>query len=375
MQPKAFIMPAMGLSPRTRGSHGRGRVPARQAGPIPADAGEPRGRTAGRCSVGAYPRGRGGAHVLHEGLGAGEGLSPRTRGSRVPRCGAARAEGPIPADAGEPCGPTPSISALRAYPRGRGGAGHGLQHVEAEAGLSPRTRGSRGDGADGANAVGPIPADAGEPDYPHRRHHRPWAYPRGRGGARMRARRRGGRGGLSPRTRGSPLGEPGQPAGEGPIPADAGEPSTSAATASPSRAYPRGRGGARIPAHGRSSMTGLSPRTRGSLRSWAFTGRPWGPIPADAGEPDRHWRLGHRDRAYPRGRGGARRLVERRNRGEGLSPRTRGSQRHRRLEQLAQGPIPADAGEPCVSRCVRRFPGAYPRGRGGAAASSGRGEN
>ena len=136
-----------------------------------------------------------------------------------------------------------------------------------------------------------------------------------------------------------------------------------------SRAYPRGRGGARRSLCIFENLGGLSPRTRGSpaevRQGTAFTG----PIPADAGEPRQG--LGQRvvDRAYPRGRGGARSAVASRADAQGLSPRTRGSLGAVRGSAGGRGPIPADAGEPVTTTANTSTRKAYPRGRGGAAPS------
>ena len=192
-----------GLSPRTRGS--RGITPGQivDYGPIPADAGEPDGRRHGGHDHRAYPRGRGGAGPAWIARGLREGLSPRTRGSRNDRLPVLLQGGPIPADAGEPSGRVPSPPCPGAYPRGRGGASSGKSNPVSAQGLSPRTRGSRAARRAGADAVGPIPADAGEPGG------RRWmiplsgAYPRGRGGATGLAPFPTLEQGLSPRTRGS----------------------------------------------------------------------------------------------------------------------------------------------------------------------------
>ena len=172
--------------------------------------------------------------------------------------------------------------------------------------------------------------------------------------------------GLSPRTRGSHHQHHLTPPIAGPIPADAGEP-TSATPSRPSRtAYPRGRGGAVTVSFPAGSLTGLSPRTRGSPPSRpCSTSRP-GPIPADAGEPRAAARLVYAPRAYPRGRGGALKVLVQTSAGRGLSPRTRGSPGRSVVTPASQGPIPADAGEPGARRHLRPQGTAYPRGRGGA---------
>ena len=172
----------MGLSPRTRGNLGPGEHPALFMGPIPADAGEPPDSICVKDGSGAYPRGRGGTGHGRVGRLPGRGLSPRTRGNLVVHVVICRVCGPIPADAGEPTART-FINALpRAYPRGRGGTRYKHSHCIFPLGLSPRTRGNLVRHVNGGTAVGPIPADAGEPQCLTRCPDAGRAYPRGRGG-------------------------------------------------------------------------------------------------------------------------------------------------------------------------------------------------
>ena len=193
--------------------------------------------------------------------------------------------GPIPADAGEPAGWSAGRSSARAYPRGRGGAQCPPLDAQQDAGLSPRTRGSRGSDARLECAPGPIPADAGEPLSTSSKWPASRAYPRGRGGACCHDRPETSANGLSPRTRGSLRAGLGLGGQGGPIPADAGEPSSTPRPSSPSRAYPRGRGGATTSGESIIMPVGLSPRTRGSLARRQRLAAGLGPIPADAGEP------------------------------------------------------------------------------------------
>ena len=113
----------------------------------------------------AYPRGRGGAVAMVRMGRMPSGLSPRTRGSPIIPIVAIIALGPIPADAGEPeCG-LADVAGVGAYPRGRGGARWASQGSQPVRGLSPRTRGSLQRQRRRHHRQGPIPADAGEPEY------------------------------------------------------------------------------------------------------------------------------------------------------------------------------------------------------------------
>ena len=193
--------------------------------------------------------------------------------------------GPIPADAGEP-DELPALKPhFRAYPRGRGGARKIRAHTACHEGLSPRTRGSPAPGARLGARPGPIPADAGEPAAPTRPTFASWAYPRGRGGAVFARLLDAGHQGLSPRTRGSPAALIRLTMQVRPIPADAGEPCLLHGSVLAPRAYPRGRGGASRLVSGSVFCSGLSPRTRGSPVPPARRAAGCGPIPADAGEP------------------------------------------------------------------------------------------
>ena len=253
------------------------------------------------------------------------GLSPRTRGSHVLVLPALAVVRPIPADAGEPHSSLPVGGCRRAYPRGRGGACSMSSSPRRHSGLSPRTRGSPTTKGSVLPTGGPIPADAGEPTYAMPSEDCPGAYPRGRGGAVTVQAPDAVREGLSPRTRGSPPHIRAVIDALGPIPADAGEPSSAGVANPAGGAYPRGRGGAafrQIPSH---ACSGLSPRTRGSQQHGRAQIEEVGPIPADAGEPDCRWAGGADDGAYPRGRGGARRPSRPGSAPAGLSPRTRGS--------------------------------------------------
>ena len=139
---------------------------------------------------------------------------------------------------------------------------------------------------DKANEEGSIPACAGEP-----RHHwceswRQTVYPRVCGGAMKCLTYLKGRGGLSPRVRGSRAGESEGVNGCRSIPACAGEPCPTLGTARCRWVYPRVCGGAWVDFGRKVLVPGLSPRVRGShvdrVQVFAWVGS----IPACAGEPN-----------------------------------------------------------------------------------------
>ena len=105
-----------------------------------------------------------------------------------------------------------------------GGTGIGQAAVSKIKGLSPLTRGNRQTFSRIFPRRGPIPAHAGEPPLRANPAFASWAYPRSRGGT-FKLHQLGGREwGLSPLTRGNPVGVGLEDWVSGPIPAHAGEP-------------------------------------------------------------------------------------------------------------------------------------------------------
>ena len=355
-----------GLSPRVRGSRRDGAGRAKAEGPIPAGAGEPSGRSSWGRRGRAYPRGCGGAPLSCQTSPSTWGLSPRVRGSPPTTVLAGERLGPIPAGAGEPWSRACASAAFRAYPRGCGGAMQGRIDDYYGMGLSPRVRGSPAAECRPWRDAGPIPAGAGEPRFGLTMTWDAGAYPRGCGGAGAQPISRRAFGGLSPRVRGSRWARSIAATGAGPIPAGAGEPITGAIVRPSPRAYPRGCGGAITTTSSSRSGSGLSPRVRGSPGPALAIFRCGGPIPAGAGEPRVLPTFFQHRRAYPRGCGGAAMMRSSTARLEGLSPRVRGSPGEGGYSLDRIGPIPAGAGEPPARRRGRCKSRAYPRGCGGA---------
>ena len=214
-----------GLSPRGRGSPVRTRLDAGTPGSIPAWAGEPSPTASSAPSSRVYPRVGGGAIDARVNEEFGKGLSPRGRGSLHHRKGVVGDAGSIPAWAGEPRQPQRCHRAPTVYPRVGGGAGFGSSREHGPEKVYPRVSG----GADSVHVIA-VPVK-----------------------------------GLSPRGRGS-LGEGRHAhARGGSIPAWAGEPWPEAGCSPEGRVYPRVGGGAGISNPGRMPALGLSPRGRGSL--------------------------------------------------------------------------------------------------------------
>ncbi|APH57216.1 Hypothetical protein GbCGDNIH6_1382 [Granulibacter bethesdensis] len=113
-----------GLSPHTRGNHPGEMDTAQPARTIPAYAGEPRCRPAIPAPRGDYPRIRGGTlSRLAEGAGL-QGLSPHTRGNPLRPTAETIISGTIPAYAGEPGNRAAGRRRVEDYPRIRGGTEH-----------------------------------------------------------------------------------------------------------------------------------------------------------------------------------------------------------------------------------------------------------
>ena len=132
-----------GLSPRVRGTRPRqpgGRAALRF---IPAGAGNTPHRYTRCFPAPVYPRGCG-EHVLAMLPGATvHGLSPRVRGTHVPRSSRCLRIRFIPAGAGNTRFARESFQPASVYPRGCGEHQLAAEAQEPDYGLSPRVRGTR----------------------------------------------------------------------------------------------------------------------------------------------------------------------------------------------------------------------------------------
>ena len=216
-----------GLSSLARGNQLKAQIELHRKGTIPARAGEPRWHATPSALKWAYPRSRGGTRSRVAQARPGLGLSQFARGNPYRHRWPADHCGPIPARAGEPLTGQHHGCCSRAYPRSRGGTEELLLEDIADKGLSPLARGNPSQSLDRRCPQRPIPARAGEPPKATRRRASMAAYPRSRGGTRLRKCCRcclWGLWGLSPLARGNPVGAAFRAARSGPIPARAGEP-------------------------------------------------------------------------------------------------------------------------------------------------------
>ncbi len=313
-----------------------------------------------------YPRMRGGAGRIRIRNIRYWGLSPHARGSRCGRRRGVRQLGSIPACAGEPNWTIRCASAIRVYPRMRGGALAGRVGASGRWGLSPHARGSRKFLLDKTASAGSIPACAGEPDNAMLFLCNAGVYPRMRGGASDTPNHGDMTKGLSPHARGSPQSLALGFAGYRSIPACAGEPFLDHPIPVHFRVYPRMRGGADTAAEVSGSIRGLSPHARGSRRAKRKAPAATRSIPACAGEPYKSHLHTVVTGVYPRMRGGARYFSDGTAIDPGLSPHARGSLLFRPLLVDSNGSIPACAGEPFCENLKVPFARVYPRMRGGA---------
>ena len=210
---------------------------------IPAHAGEPDafGRKRGRRRV--YPHPRGGTAFARPPRPRLRGLSPPTRGNPYRVLYGLVRKRSIPAHAGEPTTSHAARGRFAVYPRPRGGTATFVRALRVAAGLSPPTRGNRGQPDRERVRRGSIPAHAGEPSPVPQGEEGAAVYPRPRGGtsrALIRAQRALG---LSPPTRGNPYAIPLTRWLGRSIPAHVGEPSRAIRKPFTSGVYPRPRGG------------------------------------------------------------------------------------------------------------------------------------
>ena len=213
-------------------------------------------------------------------------------------------------------------------------------------------------------AVGSIPASAGNPCRARCRRSSGRVHPRERGESVRILRRAGDIRGPSPRARGILALEPAFLDDLRSIPASAGNPSIRLVTWPTVRVHPRERGESFETMSPGVSGGGPSPRARGIRRRRRFEdGRP-GSIPASAGNPPPARCRCCSATVHPRERGESEEGRAFAMQAAGPSPRARGIPRPRHRPRLADGSIPASAGNPRRSASTRSGPRVHPRERG-----------
>ena len=339
---EGVFLPALGPSPRVRGSLGLVRPGHLLRGSIPACAGKPGQPGDRRGAAGVHPRVCGEAvreednapvvpwvhpRVCGEATRPGTGTltvsgpSLRVRGSPGGPDGPASRERSIPACAGKPSTQSDMMPTSGVHPRVCGEAHGARQSVDVDPGPSPRVRGSRQSDQSLPSGPGSIPACAGKPTIRSITSFRPGVHPRvcgeasGAGGAGSTVA------GPSPRVRGSQR-----------------------------RSFP--------PVGTRGSI----PRVCGeAIRIITGSRSPRGSIPACAGKPESGHASSSWSWVHPRVCGEALSGIRPPAPDAGPSPRVRGSRVRCKLLRTTKGSIPACAGKPMVVSIFMHPPGVHPR--------------
>ena len=171
--------------------------------------------------------------------------------------------------------------------------------------------------------------------------------------------------GLSPQVRGNRDRRDRRRRPCGSIPAGAGEPPDAPPPCSRAPVYPRRCGGTAAARAGASLGRGLSPQVRGNRVEYRRADVADGSIPAGAGEPTTRSRPTSRTWVYPRRCGGTGMSVRWERSANGLSPQVRGNPGARGRGDPGGGSIPAGAGEPVVHGPQPNQLRVYPRRCGG----------
>ena len=273
----------VGSSPRPRGTHDGTHRDARIPRIIPASAGNT--RFPGRCSRWRpdHPRVRG-EHDSSGRMKTGEcGSSPRPRGTRLKGNLGVRAGRIIPASAGNTCRHGPRPWSGSDHPRVRGEHTMGRTETAAYIGSSPRPRGTLSLPATLSHHDRIIPASAGNTSMVQRYAHLRPDHPRVRGehtSIRLTGLLQAG---SSPRPRGTRQNHRHDQTAGRIIPASAGNTSCDLSLADAAADHPRVRGEHVTSGDESRSMSGSSPRPRGTPHDQTRGLRGGRIIPASAG--------------------------------------------------------------------------------------------
>ena len=312
----------------------------------------------------AHPRSRG----EHSGR-IGEsfrplGSSPLARGTLREDLGCVGVYGLIPARAGNTSVPPCARPPNRAHPRSRGEHIPASRLASSRAGSSPLARGTRLASWWVQGVGGLIPARAGNTRALSDRCRGRRAHPRSRGEHMKTVTQGILLSGSSPLARGTLTAtcEGCQVAGL--IPARAGNTPGTLRGHHQTRAHPRSRGEHQPLLDSFRWWRGSSPLARGTRRAHVLAHCRVGLIPARAGNTEQIHQMLPPDGAHPRSRGEHRSMMMRTLVGLGSSPLARGTQLHAGHGSLAQGLIPARAGNTCEPFREGLWSWAHPRSRG-----------
>ena len=297
------------------------------------------------------------------GFAAGEssGSSPRMRGTQVVLVAVERQAGIIPAYAGNTTAPNVPISFARDHPRVCGEHLSATKGWGVRGGSSPRMRGTPLLTEIDFFPQGIIPAYAGNTFsqffqwFPHGDHPRVCGEHPGDG--RLVVAHTGS----SPRMRGTRLALLSDPMRIGIIPAYAGNTNRPAGESRTSGDHPRVCGEHHATGRERVQVAGSSPRMRGTPLLTEIDFFPQGIIPAYAGNTCSAMLNSFSFRDHPRVCGEHSRHTASSSIHRGSSPRMRGTRHHRHQPGLPPGIIPAYAGNTPGVTVLVRLCGDHPR--------------
>ena len=274
-----------GTSPRVRGNHKGSSVVEGEWRNLPACAGEPAPAPPAQGPVPEPPRVCGGTPERHTRARPAGGTSPRVRGNPPVSRTARPDTRNLPACAGEPSGAREKNIPSKEPPRVCGGTPTNCWIWWAARGTSPRVRGNPWSTALGDATVRNLPACAGEPGLAGGNLCRPTEPPRVCGGTSATNSNPVAPAGTSPRVRGNLSN--GRPAtvNRRNLPACAGEPIILAFGIEAVREPPRVCGGTGADRMAHQSDCGTSPRVRGNPAQSGIAAAGEGNLPACAGEP------------------------------------------------------------------------------------------
>ena len=149
------------------------------------------------------------------------------------------------------------------------------------------------------------------------------------------------------------------------IPASAGEPEWITCKWRSFKVYPRECGGTHLEQEWREYQLGLSPRVRGNQGEKQINELLDRSIPASAGEPHRMGSKRSHNKVYPRECGGTVDTKGHPINDVALSPRVRGNRTNPSSASKIIGSIPASAGEPLLPQTTIYPQKVYPRECGG----------
>ena len=231
---------------------------------IPAHAGNRNTRQACRSSWPVHPRARGEQRASERLKSSLPGSSPRTRGTEPVFGPMVEYDRFIPAHAGNRPAPGTDRAQPSVHPRARGEQAAGEDAREVKAGSSPRTRGTGGPVPHLRQVGRFIPAHAGNSVCGLSAGLMSPVHPRARGEQMAAAARATSGAGSSPRTRGTARHSRSPARPRRFIPAHAGNRPCKRAARCPAPVHPRARGEQTTASADAATLTGSSPRTRGT---------------------------------------------------------------------------------------------------------------